>query len=77
MAQPSTVRVGTANTGFAWKKSSYSGHNGDCVEWAEAGNVVAFRDSKDLQGSVISVGRRTASAFLSALTGGQVRGSWL
>ncbi|MFI0713656.1 DUF397 domain-containing protein [Streptomyces inhibens] len=34
-----------------WRKSSYSGENGACVEIAEpAPNVVKVRDSKDVRG---------------------------
>ncbi|MFJ4918497.1 DUF397 domain-containing protein [Streptomyces sp. NPDC088725] len=72
MTQPSTVRVGRNDAKSAWKKSSYSDHNGDCVELAEFGDVVAFRDSKDLYGPVVSVGRRTMATFVSALTSGQM-----
>lgn len=72
MAQPSTVRVGRNDAKSAWKKSSYSSHNGDCVELAELGDVVGLRDSKDLQGSVVSVDRRTMATFFSALTSGQM-----
>ncbi|MFF1464235.1 DUF397 domain-containing protein [Streptomyces sp. NPDC058330] len=72
MAQPSTVRVGYEDGRFVWRKSSYSDHNGDCVELAEAGHSVAFRDSKDSQGPVISVGRRAAVVFVSAMTEGRL-----
>lgn len=30
-----------------WKKSSYSGNTGNCVEVADLGAAVAVRDSKD------------------------------
>ena len=33
-----------------WRKSSYSGNTGNCVEVATAGRVVAVRDSKDPSG---------------------------
>jgi hypothetical protein len=33
-----------------WKKSSYSGGNGDCVEVASLGDGVAVRDSKNPDG---------------------------
>ncbi|ACZ00131.1 MULTISPECIES: DUF397 domain-containing protein [Thermomonospora] len=32
--------------GPRWRKSSYSGHNGNCVEAAAGHGVVAIRDSK-------------------------------
>jgi hypothetical protein len=36
-----------------WRKSSYSGNSGNCVEVADLGHVVAVRDSKDPDGPVI------------------------
>jgi hypothetical protein len=33
-----------------WRKSSYSGGNGECVEVAGSGRLVAVRDSKDPDG---------------------------
>ena len=30
-----------------WKKSSYSGNSGNCVEVADLGTVVVIRDSKE------------------------------
>lgn len=72
MAQPSSVRVGRDDAKSAWRKSSYSDHNGDCVELAETGDVVSLRDSKDLHGPVVSVDRRTMTTFVCALTDGQM-----
>ena len=39
-----------------WKKSSYSGNSGNCVEVADLGHAVAVRDSKDTEGAVLVVG---------------------
>lgn len=72
MAQPSTVRVGRNDAKSVWRKSSYSGENGDCVELAELGDVVGVRDSKDRQGPVVSVNRRTMTTFVAALTSGHL-----
>lgn len=72
MAQPSTVRVGRNDAKTVWRKSSYSSHNGDCVELAELGDVVGVRDSKDHQGPVVSVNRRTMATFVAALTSGHL-----
>ncbi|NEA51597.1 DUF397 domain-containing protein [Streptomyces sp. SID10815] len=72
MAQPSTVRVGHEGTKLTWRKSSYSDHNGDCVELAELGEVVAFRDSKRIQGPVVSVDRWTLETFVAALVNGHM-----
>ncbi len=59
----------------AWRKSSHSGANGDCVE--VAGNlpgVVAVRDSKDRGGPALAFSRDAWRAFLGQVrTGGQVR----
>jgi Domain of unknown function (DUF397) len=37
----------------AWRKSTYSGQNGNCVEVAASGPVVGVRDSKDTTGSAL------------------------
>ncbi len=36
-----------------WRKSSYSGNTGNCVEVAITDSVVGVRDSKDSQGPVL------------------------
>jgi len=36
-----------------WKKSSYSGNSGNCVEVADLGQAVAVRDSKEPEGPVL------------------------
>jgi len=38
-----------------WKKSSYSGNSGNCVEVADLGQAVAIRDSKEPEGPVLVV----------------------
>lgn len=40
-----------------WKKSSYSGNSGNCVEVAYLGQAVAIRDSKEPSGPVLMVSR--------------------
>jgi len=37
----------------AWRKSSHSGANGDCVEVAASPNIVAVRDSKRPDGAIL------------------------
>ncbi|WP_405662874.1 DUF397 domain-containing protein [Streptomyces sp. NBC_01166] len=49
---------------LAWFKSSYSGGGGDnCVEIAVYPEAVLVRDSKDMQGDVLTVSPRAWSAF--------------
>jgi hypothetical protein len=38
-----------------WRKSSYSGGEGNCVEVADSGNRVLMRDTQDRTGPVIKV----------------------
>jgi hypothetical protein len=54
----------TEPDGIAWRKSSYSGNNGDCVEvgWPEFG--VAVRDSKQGSGQVLAFAEPNWRAFL-------------
>lgn len=47
-----------------WKKSSYSGNSGNCVEVADLGQAVAVRDSKEPQGAVLVVGREEWQRFI-------------
>ncbi|WP_175410414.1 DUF397 domain-containing protein [Streptomyces sp. TRM64462] len=55
-------------TGAAWRVSSYSGGQGDCVEVADnIPHIIPVRDSKRPAGPVISFGRRAWQAFVSQL----------
>jgi hypothetical protein len=55
----------------AWKKSSYSGAHGDCVEVAAPGpQAVAVRDSKDPHGPALSFSPESWTAFVSAVHSG-------
>jgi hypothetical protein len=47
---------------LGWRKARRSIGNGDCVEVASADGTVAFRDSKDPEGPILSY---PAGAFLS------------
>ena len=50
---------------WIWVRSSYSGSSGDnCVEVAQAEGVVAVRDSKDPDGSVLVFPAASWAAFL-------------
>ncbi len=46
-----------------WKKSSYSGNTGNCVEVAATQSVVAIRDSKDPDSAVLRVSREAWQEF--------------
>jgi Domain of unknown function (DUF397) len=50
-----------------WKKSSYSGNSGNCVEVANLGQTVAVRDSKDPEGPVLVVARSEWQTFSASL----------
>ncbi|MDI5967342.1 DUF397 domain-containing protein [Streptomyces sp. SL13] len=54
-----------------WKKSSYSGAHGDCVEVRSPGTAaVAVRDSKDPQGPALSFSPQAWSAFVTGIDAG-------
>ncbi|MGH3321644.1 MAG: DUF397 domain-containing protein [Streptosporangiaceae bacterium] len=56
----------------AWRKSSRTGSQGNCVEVAGAQRVVAVRDSKDPDGPKLIVGPGAWCAFLGALKAGRL-----
>ena len=47
-----------------WRKSSYSGGNGACVEVADLPEAAAVRDSKDPDGPKLSFSRQAWTAFV-------------
>jgi len=54
-----------------WRKSSYSGNNGgQCVEVGNAARLIAVRDSKDLDGSVLAFAADTWAAFAERVKAG-------
>ncbi|MFC0038761.1 DUF397 domain-containing protein [Actinomadura rayongensis] len=57
---------GRIHGSLEWRKSTYSGPHGQCVELALDGAVVCVRDSKDPDGPVIRLARGGRAA-LSAL----------
>jgi hypothetical protein len=50
-----------------WRKSSYSGANGTCVEVAIGDPVVGVRDSKNTEGGRLRLGLAGWRAFLGAI----------
>ena len=50
-----------------WRKSSYSGNSGNCVEVADLGQAVAVRDSKEPEGEVLVVTYAEWDAFTRTL----------
>ena len=54
-----------------WRKSSRSGANGNCVEWANLGDTIAVRDSKDPHGPALIFTPDEWRAFLSGVKDGE------
>lgn len=50
-----------------WRKSSYSGPSGNCVEVGFAVEAVAVRDTKDQDGARLEFAPSTWRSFLTAL----------
>jgi hypothetical protein len=56
-----------------WRKSSHSGANGNCVEFAPyRDGLVAMRNSHDPRGAVLLVDREELGAFLTAAKSGEL-----
>jgi hypothetical protein len=53
--------------GAGWRKSSYSGSGGDCVEVADLANTTAVRDSKAVHGPALTFTDAAWSTFISGL----------
>ena len=50
-----------------WRKSSFSGSNGSCVETASDDGVVLVRDTTDRDGCTLSIAADAWQAFVSTL----------
>ncbi len=61
----------THDTHLAWRKSTYSGANGDCVELAEAGRLVAVRHSKEPDQGTLLYTRSELAAFIAGCKAGE------
>ncbi|MGW0603282.1 DUF397 domain-containing protein [Streptomyces sp. NPDC002640] len=55
-----------------WRKSSYSGANGDCVEVGVVDQAVAVRDSKQDCGPAFLIPDHGWGAFVSAVAEGRI-----
>ncbi|MEV7213931.1 DUF397 domain-containing protein [Kitasatospora cineracea] len=64
-----------ATESLTWRKSSYSGGNGACVEIAAPGSdSIAVRDSKDPQGPRLRFSGAAWGAFAAAAGAGRFGG---
>jgi hypothetical protein len=62
------LRSKTVNFGSAvWLKSSFSDHNGSCVEVALLGTAVGIRDSKDGGSPHLTIGSAGWATFLASV----------
>ncbi|WP_214414423.1 DUF397 domain-containing protein [Sphaerisporangium fuscum] len=52
-----------------FRKSSYSGEGGNCVEVASLPGVALVRDSKDPEGPVLAIPAEEFAAFVRCLRG--------
>lgn len=50
-----------------WRKSSFSGENGSCIETASNSGVILVRDTTDRQGFTLSVPAKAWQTFASGL----------
>ncbi|WP_405894654.1 DUF397 domain-containing protein [Streptomyces sp. NBC_00104] len=57
--------------GVAWQKSSASGHDGDCVEFAAYADGIVMRHSKAPQGPALLFTRSEIAAMLTGAKAGE------
>jgi hypothetical protein len=56
-----------------WRKSSYSGNEGNCVEVRDLDGSIGIRDSKNPEGPVLTVSPDRWTAFVAAIKDGRAR----
>jgi hypothetical protein len=61
-------------TNAAWRKSTYSSAQGECVEVAALPGAVATRDSKDPHGPALLFAPGEWRAFIGGVTSGEFDG---
>ncbi|MFF3762504.1 DUF397 domain-containing protein [Streptomyces sp. NPDC001922] len=67
-----TYRLSPPKKPSNWRKSSYSGGQGDCVEIAASVSSVAHvRDSKDREGPVLTFSGDAWRAFIADVSAGE------
>lgn len=59
------AKLNTQNA-VTWRKSSRSGYNGNCVEFAQLDNTIAVRDSKNPTGPALLFPGWEWSRFIQA-----------
>jgi hypothetical protein len=57
---------------YDWRKSSYSGGQGNCVEVAPLRDGVAVRDSKNPSGPVLRFGADAWQVFVASVKAGKI-----
>lgn len=62
--------AGTDLSRALWRKSTYSGGNGSCVEIADLGTAAAVRDSKDRNGPKLVFASDEWCSFLDGIKAG-------
>jgi hypothetical protein len=55
-----------------WRKSTRSSGNGNCVEFADLGDSVAVRDTKDRTGPVLQFTAASWRAFIAGTKRGEL-----
>lgn len=62
----------SGSSAIAWRKSSFSGPNGNCVELGSfPGDRIGVRNSRDPQGAVLTCTRAEFAALLRDIKGGR------
>ena len=61
---------GTDLSHALWRKSTYSGGNGSCVEIADLSTAAAVRDSKDRNGPNLIFTAEDWRSFVDSIKGG-------